>query len=171
MPICLGNRKLFSSITRGTRALIEPTMGYCSESQYKYFMSQVLNWEGNLTRQGIEIVKLYLSINNETQLVRFTERMNDPLKFWKLSENDLKVHKKWKHFSKYKEQMFSRTSSKLLPWVVINSSSKREAVLTCMFYLARLNKVKFTPLTGEMVETDYEIEFMGGTFKGLSAKQ
>ena len=154
-----------------TRALVEPTMGYCTKSQYKYFMEKVLKWEENLLREGIEIVKFYLSVDNKTQLIRFNERMQDPLKFWKLSENDLKVRKKWERFSKYKEQMFARTSSEQLPWVVVNSNSKREAVLTSMLYVARLNGVKFTPLTGELMETEYEIEFRGVTFKGLSAKQ
>ncbi len=154
-----------------TRALVEPTMGYCSKSQYRYFMKNVLNWEENLIQNGVEVVKFYLSVNIKTQLIRFNERMNDPLKFWKLSENDLKVRKKWERFSKYKEQMFARTSSERSPWVVVNSNSKREAVLTCMLYLTRLNGAKFVPLTGEMMETEYEIEFRGVTFKGLSAKQ
>lgn len=154
-----------------TRALAEPTMGYCSKSQYRYFMKKVLAWEENLIGQGVEIVKFYLSVDIKTQLIRFNKRMNDPLKFWKLSENDLKARKKWERFSKYKEQMFSRTSSELSPWVVVNSNSKREAALTCMLYMTRLNGTKFAPLTGEMVETEYEIEFKGVSFKGLSAKQ
>ena len=128
-------------------ALAEPTMGYCSKSQYRYFMKKVLGWEENLVGQGVEIVKFYLSVDIKTRLIRFNKRMNDPLKFWKLSENDLKAREKWERFSKYKKQMFSRTSSELSPRVVVNSNSKRE------------------------VETEYEIEFKGVSFKGLSAKQ
>ncbi len=154
-----------------TRALVHPTMGYCSKSQYTYFMNKVLKWEEGFLSQGVEIVKFYLSVDIKTQLIRFNERMNDPLKFWKLSENDLKARKKWEHFSKYKEQMFARTSSELLPWVVVNSNSKRETALTCMLYLIRLNGESFVPLTGEMMETEYEIELKGVSFKGLSAKQ
>ena len=154
-----------------TRALVEPTMGYCTEAQYKYFIKKVLGWEESLLREGFEIVKFYLSVDIETQLIRFNERIKDPLKFWKLSKNDLKARKKWERFSAYKEQMFSRTSSGRLPWVVVNSNSKNEAVLTCMLYLTYLNKTGFVPLTGEMVETRYDIELDGVAFKGLSAKQ
>ncbi|WP_462137543.1 polyphosphate kinase 2 family protein [Candidatus Mycalebacterium sp.] len=154
-----------------TRALVHSTMGYCTKSQYRYFMNKVLKWEENLLGQGIEIVKFYLSVDIETQLVRFNERMKDPLKFWKLSSHDLKARKKWEHFSEYKEQMFSRTSSENLPWVVINSNSKREAALTCMLYLVRLNRANFVPLTDELMDTEYGIEFKGVSFKGLSAKQ
>lgn len=109
-----------------TRALVHPMMGYCTKSQYRYFMDKVLKWEEDILNQGIEIVKFYLSVDIKTQLVRFNERMKDPLKFWKLSPHDLKARKKWEHFSRYKEQMFQHTSSELLPWVVINSNSKRE---------------------------------------------
>ncbi len=154
-----------------TRALVEPTMGYCTESQYKYFMKKVLKWEEGLMRRGLEIVKFYLSVDIRTQLIRFNERMRDPLKFWKLSENDLKARKKWQRFSAYKEQMFARTSSELSPWVVVNSNSKREAVLTCMLYMTSLNNKDFTPLTGELMQTQYEINLKGVTFKGLSAQQ
>jgi len=153
------------------RALVEPTMGYCSESQYKYFMNKVLKWEEDHMRGGLEIVKFYLSVDIKTQLIRFNQRMRDPLKFWKISENDLKARKKWQRFSAYKEQMFSRTSSELSPWVVVNSNSKREAVLTCMLYLTSLNNKDFAPLTGELMQTGYEISLKGVVFKGLSAKQ
>ena len=154
-----------------TRALVEPTMGYCTGSQYKYFIKKVLEWEESLLGEGVEIVKFYLSVDIETQLIRFNERIKDPLKFWKLSKNDLKARKKWERFSAYKEQMFSRTSSERLPWVVVNSNSKNEAALTCMLYLTYLNNTGFVPLTGEMVDTYYEIELDGVAFKGLSAKQ
>ncbi len=154
-----------------TRALIEPTMGYCSKSQYTYFMKKVVDWEENLVEQGTDVVKFYLSVNLETQLIRFNRRLHDPLKYWKISENDLKAQRKWERFSKYKEQMFARTSSAHLPWVVVNSNSKREAALTCMLHLVRHNKMAFVPLTGEMVETDYEFELHGVKFKGLSAQQ
>lgn len=153
------------------RALVEPTMGYCTEAQYKYFINNVLKWEESLLKEGFEVVKFYLSVDIETQLIRFTERIKDPLKFWKLSKNDLKARKKWERFSAYKEQMFARTSSGRLPWVVVNSNSKNEAALTCMLYLTYLNKTGFVPLTGEMVETRYDIELDGVAFKGLSAKQ
>ena len=115
-----------------SRALIEPTMGYCSETRYKYFMKNVLRWEHNHIERGLLLVKFYLSIDRETQLLRFGSRLSDPLTYWKFSENDLYAREKWTIFTQYKEQMFNHTSSKISPWVVIAANKKREARLTAM---------------------------------------
>ena len=155
-----------------TRALIEPTMGYCTEKQYKYFMRKVLKWEHKHMDDGLMLVKFYLSIDEETQLYRFEDRLNNPLTFWKFSENDLKARKKWQIFTKYKEQMIHRTSSDRSPWVVVKAHKKREARLTCMLYLVRLFGNKdFEPLTGEDVTKTHSIKVGGVQFRGLSMRQ
>ena len=94
------------------RALIEPTMGYCTERQYRYFMDQVLNWEEKSISDWLILIKFYLSVDRDTQLFRFKERIVHPLKYWKISKNDEKARAKWSVFTKYKDQMLDRTSSK-----------------------------------------------------------
>lgn len=154
------------------RALIEPTMGYCKEEQYRYFMRKVLKWEHKQIDRGLVLIKFYLSVNSETQLLRFHERLSDPLKFWKFSTNDMHARDKWERFTRYKEQMFARTSSKKSPWVVVNANNAYEARLTCMLYIIRtLGKSDFVPLTGEDVRKTYAIEINGVPFKGLNAMQ
>lgn len=154
------------------RALIEPTMGYCTEKQYTYFMRKVLKWEHNHIDKGLILIKFYLSVNSETQLLRFHERLTDPLKFWKLSENDMHARAKWERFTRYKEQMFARTSSKKSPWVVVNGNNAYEERLTCMLHIIRtLGKTDFVPLTGEDVRKTYTIEINGVPFKGLNEMQ
>ena len=134
------------------RALIEPTMGYCTESQYRYFMKKVLAWEHKHIDNGLLLVKFYLSIDKETQMYRFKNRLRNPLTFWKFSENDLHARKKWEIFTQFKEQMFHYTSSKRSPWVVVNANRKKEARLTTLLYLVRLfGNQDFEPLTGEDV--------------------
>ena len=54
-----------------SRAIIQPAMGYCSESQYKYFMKKVNTWEKGLIDSGIILIKIYLSISKENQKLRF----------------------------------------------------------------------------------------------------
>lgn len=155
-----------------SRALIEPTMGYCTESQYKYFMKKVLGWEHKLIDDGILLVKFYLSIDKETQLFRFENRLDDPLAYWKFSENDLKARDKWEVFTRFKEQMFSHTSSKRSPWIVVNANKKREARLTTMLHLVRLlGCKKFEPLIGEDVTKTYSIKLGGVKFRGLTLRQ
>ncbi len=144
------------------RALIEPTMGYCTKSQYEYFMHKVLEWEHNLIDNGLKLIKFYLSVDPEHQLYRFQERLSDPLKFWKFSQNDFDARKKWETFTKYKEQMFTHTASKKSPWILIDSNSRRESRLTTMLYILRFfgNK-KFVPSTGQDVSEAYTVEVNG----------
>jgi len=155
-----------------SRAMIEPTMGYCSEQQYRYFMKKVLPWEHRLLDSGTLLVKFYLSINREAQLYRFEDRLNNPLTFWKFSKNDLHVHSKWKIFTQYKEQMFAQTSSIRSPWVIVNANRKIEGRLTAMLHLVRLLGDKnFIPLTGEDVTHRQSIKIKGIEFSDLSFEQ
>lgn len=154
------------------RALIEPTMGYCSKSQYEYFMHKVLEWEHNLIDNGLKLIKFYLSVDPEHQLYRFQERLSDPLKFWKFSENDFHARKKWETFTNYKEQMFTHTASKKSPWILINANSRRESRLTTMLYVVRsFGNKKFVPLTGQDVSESYTVEVNGVAFRGLNKLQ
>ncbi|MBV1875657.1 MAG: polyphosphate kinase 2 [Cycloclasticus sp.] len=155
-----------------TRALIEPTMGYCTESQYKYFMKKTLHWEHKHIDNGLLLVKFYLSVNEETQLIRFEDRLSSPLSYWKFSDNDMQARKKWNAFTQYKHQMFDHTSSEKSPWVAVKANIKKEARLTCMLYLVRLfgNK-NFQPLTGEDISKTYSAKIGGVKFRGLTLQQ
>jgi polyphosphate kinase 2 len=155
-----------------SRALIEPTMGYCTKSQYQYFMQKVLKWEHQLIDSGILLVKFYLSIDEDTQLYRFEDRLSNPLTYWKFSENDLKARKKWQTFTLYKEQMFAHSSSEKSPWVVINANVKRETRLTSMLYLVRaFGNKSFEVLTGEDISKTNSIKIAGVKFHGLTDQQ
>ena len=155
-----------------SRALIEPTMGYCSEARYKRFMRKVLDWEHRHIDDGLLLTKFYLSIDKETQLYRFEDRLTNPLTYWKFSENDLHARKKWEIFTRYKEQMFNHTSSEKSPWVVVNANSKKAARLTSMLYLIRATGRRgFEPLTGEDVRLSHSIKVGGVKFHGLTLQQ
>ncbi len=157
------------------RALIEPTMGYCNKSQYKYFMKKVLDWEEDLIHDGVILIKFYLSVDKSTQLYRFEERITDPLKYWKYSKNDQMVRNKWDIFTNYKEQMFARTSSRMSPWVMVNSNNKLYARLTCMLYaISHIDygkKKRFKPLREEKLRQRYSIVVDGVPFNGLDYRQ
>jgi len=157
------------------RALIEPTMGYCNKSQYKYFMKKVLDWEEELIHDGVILIKFYLSVDKSTQLYRFEERITDPLKYWKYSKNDQMVRNKWDIFTNYKEQMFARTSSRMSPWVMVNSNNKLYARLTCMLYaISHIDygkKKRFKPLREEKLRQRYSIVVDGVPFNGLDYRQ
>ncbi|MGI9534277.1 MAG: polyphosphate kinase [Thermodesulfobacteriota bacterium] len=154
------------------RATIEPTMGYCSQKQYEYFISKVLDWEHELIDKGTKLIKFYLSVDSEHQLGRFQERLSDPLKFWKFSQNDLHARKKWETYTNYKNQMFTHTSSKKSPWYNVDANIKIEARLNCMLQVVnKYSNRKYIPLTGVDVVNKYSIEINGIVFDNLSQLQ
>ena len=116
------------------RAVVEPSMGYCTEKQYMDFMSKVNDWESNLVDNNVILIKFWFSITKEKQLQRFELRKTSPIKFWKFSPNDEKVVGKWDVISEYKNQMFERTSTNKCPWVIINSNDKK---------IGRLNAIRY----------------------------
>ena len=135
-------------------------------------LKKVLRWEHNCIDDGFLIFKFYLSVDRETQLIRFENRLSNPLTYWKLSDNDIHARKKWAVFTKYKEQMFEYTSSKKSPWIVVNANTKKQARLTSMLYLVRsFGRRKFEPLTGEDVIVTHSISVGGVKFRGLTLQQ
>ena len=109
------------------RAMVEPVFGFCTDHQYEIFMEDVVNFEHDLVRQDIILVKLYFSVSKAEQLKRFEIRRTNPLKQWKLSEVDLQAQDLWEEFSEKKYEMLKRTHSRSAPWNVIRSDDKHKA--------------------------------------------
>ena len=153
-----------------SRAMIQPTMGYCSKNQYKYFINHVNKWEENLIDNGLILIKFYLSVNKPTQKMRFHLREKHKLKYWKLSQNDLETLKKWEEYTFYKNQMFDKTSTKKSPWIIINSNNKMVARLNAMRYV--LNSIKYEGKV-ELKNVDWLIDMKSRSLKlfGVSFKE
>jgi len=117
------------------RAVVEPAMGYCTEEQYEDFMENVVDWEESLISSGLILIKFWFSITQEKQVKRFELRQKSPLKYWKFSPNDAKVLDKWEIIGNFKNQMFAKTSSRMSPWVIINSNDKKIGRLNAMRYV------------------------------------
>ncbi len=124
------------------RAVVDPALGYCTEDQYLSFMEDVLEWEENMIKNGLILIKFWFSISKEKQRLRFDLRKSSPLKYWKFSPNDAKVVDKWEVITFYKNQMFNKTSSNLSPWVVINTNDKRIGRLNSMRYVLDVTDYK-----------------------------
>ena len=117
------------------RAIVEPAMGFCTQDEYKKFMTQVNLFEQMFTNSGIKLIKLYFSITKEEQARRFKELENDSLKKWKLSPVDIKAHELWDEFTEYKEAMFKKTDTEQCPWKIIDANKKRPARIEAIKYL------------------------------------
>lgn len=120
------------------RAGVERVMGFCSDDDYWEFLKSVPEFENQLIRSGIIIVKYWFSVSDDEQEDRFQARINDPTKQWKLSDMDLEARSKWVEYSKAKDVMFQYTDTESSPWHVIDSDIKRNARINCISHLLSL---------------------------------
>jgi polyphosphate kinase 2 len=117
------------------RAGVERVMGFCSDDEYGEFMRQAPEYERQLVRSGVRLVKFWFSVTREEQLRRFAERERHPLKQWKLSPIDMASLDKWDEYTAAKEAMFLQTDTEEAPWTVVKSDCKKRARLNAMRYV------------------------------------
>lgn len=117
------------------RAVVEPVMGFCTESEYRQFTQQVPEFEGMLYEDGVEFIKFWFSISNEEQARRFEKRKTNPLKQWKLSPVDLKSRDMWDEYTHYIWEMFVKTHTNFSPWFIVQTDKKKEARLESIRYV------------------------------------
>jgi polyphosphate kinase len=132
------------------RAMVEPVFGFCTEKQYEIFMEDVVNFEHDLVRQDIILVKLYFSVSKDEQFARFESRRSSPLKQWKLSEVDLQAQDLWDEFSEKKYEMLKRTHSRSAPWNIVRSDDKHKA---------RMEAIKIVLNSVDYDDRNYSLNF------------
>ncbi len=124
------------------RAGVERVMGFCQPEEYQEFMRQAPQFERQLVRSGVFLIKFWFSVSREEQRRRFKERQTHPLKQWKLSPIDMASLDKWEDYTEAKEAMFFETDTADAPWTVIKSDCKKRARLNAMRYV--LQKLPYT---------------------------
>jgi polyphosphate kinase len=121
------------------RAGVERVMGFCTNAEYDEFLRQTPEFERQLVRSGVYVIKFWFSVSRKEQRRRFKERQAHPLKQWKLSPIDMASLDKWDDYTRAKEAMFLHTDTSDAPWTVIRSDCKKRARLNAMrFVLQRL---------------------------------
>ncbi|MDF1698876.1 MAG: polyphosphate kinase 2 [Saprospiraceae bacterium] len=120
------------------RAVVEPAMGFCTESQYEQFMNQVGSFENMIVEDGIVLVKFWFSIDSIEQKSRIQNRLESPLEIWKVSPVDLAAQEKWADFTRYKEAMFKRSHSKTSPWIIVKDAERENMRIQAMRYILSL---------------------------------
>ena len=133
------------------RAMVEPVFGFCSDHQYEIFMEDVVNFEHDLVRQDIILIKLYFSVSKDEQFNRFESRRTSPLKQWKLSEVDLQAQDLWDEFSEKKYEMLKRTHSRSAPWNIVRSNDKHKA---------RMEAIKIVLNSVDYDDRNYSLNFV-----------
>ena len=131
------------------RAGVEKVMEFCSDDEYEEFFRTVPEFEKMLIRSGIILIKYWFSITDDEQHLRFTMRIRDPLKQWKLSPMDMESRRLWEQYTKAKETMLERTHIAEAPWWIIEAVDKKKARLNCIRHF--LSQVSYEEIERESV--------------------
>ena len=155
------------------RAGVEAVMGYCTPAQTAQFLAHVPALEQQLVDDGILLFKYWLSVDQEEQEKRFAERLDDPLKRWKLSPVDLKAREKYADYGRARNRMIAATHSDTAPWTIVDFNQQKRGRLNMIRdLLDRLPEqhvadqpLDFPPLSGEP-----DVERFRGPVKPIPGK-
>ena len=120
------------------RAGVERVMGYTSENEIETFLENVPKFERWLVESGVILIKLWLEVGMKEQDRRFRQRIEDPLRQWKLSPMDIKSYSRWYDYSRARDAMFAATSHSAAPWFVLKSDDKKRARLNGIKHILSL---------------------------------
>ncbi|MEP4094960.1 polyphosphate kinase 2 [Reichenbachiella sp.] len=126
------------------RAVVEPVNGFCTESEYKTFMSQVNEFEKMLIQSNTYLIKFYFSITKKEQAKRFADIKKSPLKQWKMTPVDEKSQELWDDYTFYEDTMFKKTNTKQAPWIIIDANKKARARVEAIEYILKTIPFKYS---------------------------
>ena len=146
------------------RAGVEKVMGFATEDEVEAFLKAVPGFEKALADDGILLFKYWLTCDQEKQEERFAERLDDPLKRWKLSPIDQSAREKYADYTAARTAMLKATHKRDAPWTLVNFNDQRRGRLTLIRdLLDRLpdtrcqeEKIDWPPLGHEPLEEKFE---------------
>jgi AMP-polyphosphate phosphotransferase len=109
------------------RVLVERVEGYADEADWRRAYDEINSFERTLSDEGTVLVKVWLHVSDEEQLRRFESRQEDPLKAYKLTEEDWRNRGKRDAYCEAVEEMLEKTSTGWAPWHLVEGDSKRFA--------------------------------------------
>lgn len=111
------------------RVLVERVEGFATEEEWKRAYREINEFERVLTDDHSILIKFYLHIDKDEQLVRFNRRQADPYKHWKITDEDWRNRRHWDQHCQAAEDAFERTSTAYAPWHVVPANYKWSARL------------------------------------------
>lgn len=117
------------------RAGVEPVMGFCSEEETQRFLEVTPLLEQEIVKDGTILLKYWLEVSSDVQKKRMEDRIEDPVKQWKLGSIDLESRRRWYSYSKARDRMLEATDTETNPWHIVKSDNKFEARLNCISHM------------------------------------
>ncbi|MEX0279461.1 MAG: polyphosphate kinase 2 family protein [Ruegeria sp.] len=114
------------------RVLVERIEKFAPEERWRAAYREINDFERMLVHDNTRIVKLFFHISPDEQMNRFSERLRNPLKRWKLTYEDFRNREKWAETETAVDDMLERTSTRIAPWQVIPANNKKYARIAAM---------------------------------------
>jgi polyphosphate kinase len=152
------------------RAGVEAVMGFCTPQETAAFLKAAPAFEKLLTDDGVLVFKYWLTVDQAQQEARFAERLDDPMKRWKLTPIDLKAREKYAAYTKARETMLEATHTKSAPWTLVDFNDQKRGRLAVIRHLldhlpdtkVAEEKIVFPPLPGKPLKESFK-----GTLKPI----
>ncbi|MEW5819479.1 MAG: UDP-galactose-lipid carrier transferase [Cyanobacteriota bacterium] len=109
------------------RVLVERVENFATKKEWKRSYEEINNFEKNLADNGAVILKFFMDISKDEQLARFEARENDPIKAWKLTDEDWRNRDKWEEYKEATIDMYENTNNKDSKWHIIQGDCKKHA--------------------------------------------
>ena len=106
------------------RVMVERIEGFCTESEWHRAYQEINDMEAHFANWGAVIVKFWIHIDKDEQERRFNDRMTNPEKRWKITDEDWRNREKWDDYVEAVNEMLEKTSTKQAPWVIVEGNSK-----------------------------------------------
>jgi polyphosphate kinase len=127
------------------RAGVEYVMGFCTEEQNRRFLELCPEIEKHVVDGGIILIKIWLEVGQQEQERRFSARIDDPLRQWKLSPMDVESYGRWYDYSRARDMMLKTTDTEHAPWYIVRSDDKRRARLNLISHFLSLIPYEASP--------------------------
>lgn len=114
------------------RAGVERVMGFCTEQEAQAFLRSAPEFERQLVEHGIALVKYWLTCDQARQEERLLDRLNNPLKRWKLSPVDIAARERYEDYTRAREEMLAATHTEFAPWTLVDFNDQRRGRLTLL---------------------------------------
>jgi polyphosphate kinase 2 (PPK2 family) len=109
------------------RVLVERVDGLASEAEWRRGYGEIVELERSLVASGMVLIKFFMHISDEEQLERFEKRRDDPVKAWKLTEEDWENRGKRAQYLAAIEEMLAHTDDEAAAWELVEAESKKYA--------------------------------------------
>lgn len=115
------------------RVMVERIEGFCSKEEYERAYKEMNSMEEQLANANAVVLKFWMHIDKDEQARRFQERQDNPMKQWKITDEDWRNREKWDEYESAVDEMLIRTSTSYAPWIVVEGNDK---------YYARIKVLK-----------------------------